>query len=60
MCSRTELVSQQVALGVVTGRQVSAVGCRVPSGRSSKGPALLAGTDDLHYLVYSYLRLNDF
>ena len=43
MCSRTELVSQQVALGVVAGRQVSTVRCRVPSGRSSKGACTASG-----------------
>lgn len=61
MSSRMELVSQQVALGVVAGRQVSTVRCRVPSGRSSKGACTASGDrDDLHYLVYSHLRLNNF
>ena len=27
---------------------------------AQKGPVLLVGTDDLHYLVYSYLKLNNF
>ena len=43
MSSRTELVSQQVALGVVSGRQVCTVKCRVPSGMSSRGACTASG-----------------